>query len=523
MKCVQSFGWVALLSLAAPAGVIYLTVTYVGPLEGSLLPVTLLAVVLVLLLAAPAVYQLIRYGQIFVLQPLIIFTLYVFLGYVCPIPSFVRGSDAFTRLFGATFYTDLNKSLAWALVVVILGVIGFYLGHGAIRLRPRTPSQFLNPVRPFDWNRERFLTIGAIYTVTGLGLFGVGVVLVGGLQVMLSKLGDRLRLFAGLNYFIEAINLLAVIALIWWVYVLRERRQFRRVSFWVYTVIAVGLGSLQGNKSTLFIVVLSGTILYHLTYKKIAVVTMAAGAVVVFFLLTLYALYVREYLANGHFATIDPSRLSDTLPQALDAEYGGNFIQIQALTLLVDRMPAQLPYQTGKTYLALVTNVVPRVLWPEKLLPSTGVFTLAFRPELWLNQGTTVPPGLLGEMYMNFGPAGVFVGMFLCGTLIGLVVDAAERRPDHPRPLLVYALLTALLPHYLRGDFVGGTTMFAIFILPLLVAVWLIGREPGRLSVRARGVAYEFRANAGAARRRLDPESPTRLLHLRRNQQPDHR
>ena len=523
MKSFRTLGLVALLALALITGVVYLVLTYVAPMDASLRSATLLTAVLAVLLIGPFVHQVIWRRKLYVLEPLIIFSLYIFLGYISPIPSFVVGSDVFTHLFGATFYTDLNKSLSWALVIVILGVIGFYLGHAAVRFRRRNPSEVPGSERPFNWNRERLLTIGIIYTVAGISLFGVGVVLLGGFNALLAGLYDRLRLFAGLNYFIQSINLLAVVSLIWWVYLLREGRQFRSIAFWVYSVFALLLGCLQGNKSFLFIVVLSGAVLYHILHKKIAPLTAAAGAVVVFFVLTIFALFSREYLSNGHFTTIDPNNLSETLPTALETEYGGNFIQIQALTLLVDRMPADLPYQHGTTYLSLFTLVVPRALWPGKLLPSTGVFTLAFRPQLWLDQGTTVPPGLMGEMYMNFGAAGVFVGMLLSGILIGRAVGYVEQHPNHPRPVLVYALLTATLPHYLQGDFVGGTAMFAIFILPLLFALWFIERQPGRLAVRARRAVGEVPADTDPSGRRLGAYGPTRVLHLRGNRQPYHR
>jgi len=126
-------------------------------------------------------------------------------------------------------------------------------------------------------------------------------------------------------------------------------------------------------------------------------------------------------------------------------------------------------------------------------------------------------------MYMNFGAAGVFVGMLLSGILIGRAVGYVEQHPNHPRPVLVYALLTATLPHYLRGDFVGGTAMFAIFILPLLFALWFIERQPGRLAVRARRAVGEVPADTDPSGRRLGAYGPTRVLHLRGNRQPYHR
>ena len=430
-----------------------------------------LLVLLVLLLAWPVLSSWLRREPVDLFQPSVMFSLFMLLGYVLPLPSFLNGTDHFTRVWDNTLVVT-DRSLAGALIVVVLATLGFQLGlagpgAGASR---RMPTGADSSHELLLRSRRHLRLLGLLYTFVGLGLFALGVVLIGGLAVLLSGLGDRLRLFAGLNYLFGADSLLLVFALVWWGHLLLCRR-VREKPFWAYAVFAFLASSLQGNKSTLLVFVLTLTLMYHLLYRRIPASRVLLGAILVFTGLTIYGLFVREYLVVGEFVTVDLSGgPREELYQPLETEIGGNFAQLQMLTLLVERVPDELPYQYGRTYLSLLTMPVPRWLWPGKPLPSTGILALAFWPERWLDEGTTWPPGLIGEMYMNFGAAGVFLGMALFGWLNARALASARRNPRHLPSVTLCALLLAMMPHYLRGEFVAPTTLLAMLAIPALFA-----------------------------------------------------
>src|SRR5437588_156398 len=79
MKSFRTLGLVALLALALITGVVYLVLTYVAPMDASLRSATLLTAVLAVLLIGPFVHQVIWRRKLYVLEPLIIFSLYIFL------------------------------------------------------------------------------------------------------------------------------------------------------------------------------------------------------------------------------------------------------------------------------------------------------------------------------------------------------------------------------------------------------------------------------------------------------------
>lgn len=422
---------------------------------------TVLQLVLAAVLIAPIAVRWARTRDLGVFTAPFLVNVCLLLGFVWPIHRFVAGTDLFTQVWPMV-YGDLAGSAATALALVIGGALTFLGGHFLA-----DPAAGRPVVRPPDLWRPRSLRVtGIVFSVLGTGLFALGVVLVGGLSVLLGGLGKRTQLFSGLNYLIMAPNLLLGFALILWGNAIQGPRVSKRVL--VYIAFAEGVTALIGNKSSLFVFTLALATLWHILRRRIPTLVAVGGALVVFTLMTAYEVVTREYLAVGEFVTVDTSS-ADSMVDRVGDSFDQNFMQLQTLTLLVDRMPEDLPEQEGGTYAALIAAPIPRGLWPEKPMPSTGVFTLAFWPERWLQNGTTMPPGLVGEMYLNFGGLGVLVGMFMFGFIHGRVRRRFRRDPTLLNAIW-FALIFALIPHYVRGDSFGPTIMLLSIAVPITVA-----------------------------------------------------
>lgn len=431
---------------------------------------TILAGLLAVILLCPLAWHLLAKDRFDVFKPPVLFSLLMLMCYVSPIYRFLLGTDTFSTEWDST--APGSGALEGALAVAALTALGFYCGYYRRRaMRGKKIGDTAGAVGGSGMaNPRRLRFIGVVYTLAGLGLFYAGVYLVGGFTVLFSSLGDRLRTFAGLNYLLDGIDLLLCASLAWWGCELKRgcRGTWR---FWSYTFAALALNGLQGNKSTIFIFVLAMAVMYHVLYRPISAAKALVSALALFGALTIYGLVAREYLAVGEFTTIDPGNLNEEdLSQAVYREVGGNFLQLQVLTVLVDRMPEELPYQHGRTLLSLLTMPVPRWLWPEKPLTAPGVFTMAFWPEKWLGEGTTMPTGLVGELYMNFSFPGVVAGMFLFGRVYSHAEAQARLQPANVWRATWYALLMAMMLHYLRGEFVSPTVTLLILGLPTLLA-----------------------------------------------------
>lgn len=114
------------------------------------------------------------------------------------------------------------------------------------------------------------------------------------------------------------------------------------------------------------------------------------------------------------------------------AQYVGHEM-FRELLFIVDQVPSKHDHLYGWTYYVELINPIPRFLWQEKPL-GFGVEFAAWQGYDALKGGPTLSPGIIGEMYVNFGlPGIIFLSM-----LGGVVCRAWDRLgPRYNRSLAV--------------------------------------------------------------------------------------
>ncbi len=152
----------------------------------------------------------------------------------------------------------------------------------------------------------------------------------------------------------------------------------------------------------------------------------------------------------------------------------GAFNIYDSLAEIVEGFPEKIPYQNGKSLVALVLGWVPRPVWPDKPYPFSLHLT-RLRGETLSARSASIASGLPGEGYGNFG----YFGVLLWAGLLGFAArrgDDAIRGLHIAQPLKVQigataAIWTAMI---MRG---GVPEMFymGLFVImfPTLLAVYL--------------------------------------------------
>jgi len=146
--------------------------------------------------------------------------------------------------------------------------------------------------------------------------------------------------------------------------------------------------------------------------------------------------------------------------------------QNSALELVLDSVPSSRPYIWGLSYLSTLVIFIPRDLWPAK--PSTA---WEYMRGLHITENPNAAYSNIGELYLNFGPTGVIVGMYVWG----MVCEVWRRTYAEYRSSLVAMVLYYMsLPAFafaVRGDFqvAVGSMLYAMLIVFLIL----------KLSVRA--------------------------------------
>jgi hypothetical protein len=393
-------------------------------------------------------------------------------GVLLPIAPFLNGEDGFSQYWPYAFNDrDMAALLAVAGHTLAFGCFAF-----AYWLVQRGPVAGATPrlLRCLGYLRGRppftFFLMGGIAT---LGLVATIHVL-GGFDQLLAATSNRTRAFAGLNFIILLQNAFLSVGLAWALLLTNRRNKVTPLNaacFVIYFIVSVAIIALQGAKATIFVYVIALALIWHYRVRSFSAWKLLVSGAVLFVLLMIYHVIKQEYLVLGHFAfTVYGDNIFTAFLKFLFLQFTGNMMQLQSLAVLMDAMPKQLPFEYGRTLLMVVLIWIPSAIFPGKPLTAPGVFTMAFWPAAWIEQGTTLPPGYFGEMYMNFGWFGLIGGGLVAGLAYGWSYRAMRARPDCDLTLGRHALFLSLLLHYFRGEVASVTVLFFTIYVPF----WLI-------------------------------------------------
>jgi hypothetical protein len=152
-----------------------------------------------------------------------------------------------------------------------------------------------------------------------------------------------------------------------------------------------------------------------------------------------------------------------------------------SIQMIVDKTGNEVAFQRGYTLMPILETFLPRVLWSDKPDIPTGqivnrVFHVTEQDE------TYISPSHLGELYWNFGWAGVVVGMTAIGFLCGLVgrFNLAEART------VTRLLVSVLTIRYVINGFEGSLASSYVVWLRSLAAVGLLHLAFARVPITLR-------------------------------------
>ena len=148
------------------------------------------------------------------------------------------------------------------------------------------------------------------------------------------------------------------------------------------------------------------------------------------------------------------------------------------LAWLVERTPEDIPYAYGQTYYPILVKPVPRLLWPDKPkhVKDLGQ-TYGFLPAD--NEVNAFKVHQLGELYLNFGVAGVLLGFLALGALYRALYEMFCHDGASVVTLSAGAhMLTVLLVNMesLAAVSAGFLYWYAIFLILLWAVVRFLAR-----------------------------------------------
>ena len=101
---------------------------------------------------------------------------------------------------------------------------------------------------------------------------------------------------------------------------------------------------------------------------------------------------------------------------------------------IMARVPQEVPYLMGESYLTLVTAPIPRAIWPAKPR-STG----AIVGQTFFDSDAGMPPGPIGEALWNFGITGVLAVYLLFGAFHKYLATWYKTSSHNPVAIALFA------------------------------------------------------------------------------------
>lgn len=375
-----------------------------------------------------------------------------------------------------------NDTLAPALLLITLGlaflVAGYYL-----RL-PIVPVQRLPAFGAQHWNASRVWTVIFLFTLVAVVCTWM-FLQKQGLTVALTEKLSAKRGFevqgssyrAALGYYRWGASLVSLAFLIALAWVVRNRKSL--VSGWGAAVVLLGLLTtifpiLVSSRTQLLSVAVYALLILHYARRRIALRTLATGLVAILALFAFLGALRSSRITVEDLATqvVSPEVVAGIMENR-------SFLGITKTAHIIEAVPEQFDYQAGSTFVMWLLAPIPREIWADKPPIRIGG-TVAERVFGFQDINIGVPPGIIAEVYLNFGPIMVPMAMFLFGLLLRSLYDSfVPHMREKSGLLLLYIYLIFPLAFTLPGgDFSGVVIQIIRDSLPVFLAVVFIADRP---------------------------------------------
>ena len=189
---------------------------------------------------------------------------------------------------------------------------------------------------------------------------------------------------------------------------------------------------------------------------------------------------------SGGERSIGAGEVVDAIAVTYDqAMQGAYFLDPAKTATIIDQTSERDLFLYGTSFVNFFFFPIPRVLWPEK--PQIRIGPYVAQVLLYYNNQSGAPPGGIGELYMNFGWAGIVVGMALVGMFAAMAWRRLKSYEDVRWGAIPFALHMICIIMFLVTDF-----SFAIIsLIKYQIAIYICSSYWRYLEKKGTNVARE--------------------------------
>lgn len=311
------------------------------------------------------------------------------------------------------------------------------------------------PIIKMPWDYRKAYRIGIF-----LGLLGIG--------VQLFNVGKFAPVaFASLVSFIQTLSRLGIVVL----FILQCQHKLKfRGKFFLWVVLFIPKVLLDLTQGASFLIILDFMMIlfiYFYYYRSIPWLRIIVISLIFFVIFSVRDRYRSLVWFDGPYANANSLEKAVLYVRLIYERLSGEqeahkevYEKISQRTnslvtfaKIVELTPQYIPYWEGYTYKTLVTSLIPRFILPDKPMKKLGQ-EFGHRYMLLHPEDTTTSYNLpmTIEMYINFGPLGVMLGMFILGLIFRIFYNLFNH-PETGEGGLVIAVMIFLNLLDIESDF----------------------------------------------------------------------
>lgn len=353
-----------------------------------------------------------------------------------------------------------NRILFVPLLTICLSMLCLTLGY--MQRVPRLPidgiASFLSNRRWLTY-RLRLLMIGSfllslacmLYYIRALGPAALARL---SAKRVASDVENSGYILAGAAQLTYAVYLaLAQIATV------KSRTWFEKTFVVISGLLIMAFYTFLSTRTLLLNLVVYSMVLYHYLRRPVRVHQVLVGVLAVLFIVAFIG-GLRPSKENHN------PKLSDALDNGTSkfidlAVNNRNYLGAPETAIIMNGVPKHLPFQNGGTLITWAYAPIPRTLWPQK----PEQIRVGFMLSPLFKRGdvkTGATPGMVAELYLNYGFWGTFPVMFFVGVVLRTLYVSYRPYFHHKSVLLTYMVMMFPLSYNWAGADLSGALLYLI-------------------------------------------------------------
>ena len=377
-----------------------------------------------LLLLVPIIWYKNSYGW---LHPLVFGIFITLLFHLRRFSMYMQGITWHPALPGLSDHS-LTFLVAYELLLNAAGLVFYYFGFFS---SPRFAIPRVKFLQPRNLEKKVLLTV-----LLSLVSFAAYMQTRGGITAHILSWGKgRTAALAGQYYWQIPIQFGLIACLIW---LAIGRKVYGKPLFWVCTATMLIVQFLTtGGRGGVVYALIYMLLVFMIREQKIALTKILIVLMMGFVLMGILGDFRKSTFEGelGVNTLTEQSPIESAFNKGLNEISERSWNAFGSLPILA-RVPNDVDYIYGNSYLALLSLPIPRAFWPEKPGLVGGRVTSTF-----FGGSYGIPPGAIGENYWNFGILGVLGAFFIFGSFHKWLAETFRYYSREPAAGVLYALI----------------------------------------------------------------------------------